>query len=70
MYLRTQTEEAIVDLEKVSSVVAEDGTIYLNIFSDGSMIAGKYKSQERAKEIVGEIYALLDVTSRYDMPVI
>ena len=70
MYLRTQSEEAIIDLEKISSIVAENGKVYLNLIYDGSFVAGTYKTQERAKEIVGEIFALLDVSSRYDMPIV
>ncbi len=70
MYLRTQTEEAIIDLDKITSIVAENGTVYLNLLYDGSFVAGTYKTHERAKEVVGEIFALLDVTSRYDMPIV
>lgn len=70
MYIRTQTEETIVDSEKLLSITAETGIVYLNLIYEGSIVAGSYKSQERAKEVVGEIYALLDVQSRYDMPIV
>lgn len=70
MYIRTQTEETIVDTEKILSITAETATVYLNLIYEGYVVAGTYRSQERAKEVVGEIYALMDVQSRYDMPIV
>ena len=70
MYLRTQNEEIVIDVEKCTSVVAEEGSVYFNVDNGTSFLGGTYKTQERAKEVIGEIYAVLDVTSRYDMPII
>lgn len=70
MYLRTQTEEAIIDIEKCTSVVIEENNVYVNLAYGGSFLCGTYKTKERAKEIVGEIFALLDVQTRYDMPIV
>ena len=70
MYLRTQNEEIVIDLEKCTSVVAEEGSVYFNIDNGTSFLGGTYRNQERAKEVIGEIYAVIDVTSRYDMPVV
>ena len=70
MYLRTQNEEIVIDVEKCTSIVAEQGSVYANVDNGTSFLCGSYKTQERAKEVVGEIYAVLDVTSRYDMPIV
>ena len=70
MYLRSQNEEIIIDVDKCTSIVAEEGNVYFNMENGTSFLGGTYKNQERAKEVIGEIYAILDVTSRYDMPIV
>ena len=70
VYLRTQNEEIVIDMTRCTSVVAENGDVYANVENGTSFLLGKYKSQERAKDVIGEIYAILDVTSRYDMPIV
>ena len=72
MVILTQDEASFYDLDKSSSIYAnEDGTVYLANYT-GEIIypIGKYKNEERAKEVVKEIFALYDVQSRYMMPVI
>lgn len=70
MYLRSQNEEIMIDVDKCTSIVAEEGNVYFNMENGTSFLGGTYKNQERAKEVIGEIYAILDVTSRYDMPIV
>ena len=70
MYLRTQNEEIVIDMTKCTSVVVEEESVYANVENGASFLLGTYKTQERAKEIIGEIYAVIDVTSRYDMPIV
>ena len=70
MYLRTQDDDAIVDLDKFTAIVAEDGKVFINMYDGNSLLAGEYKDQERAKEVLQEIYATLDVMSRYEMPIV
>ena len=70
MFLRTQNDDAIVDLDKFTAIVAEDGKVFIHLYDGNSLLAGEYKDQERAKEVLQEIYATLDVMSRYEMPVV
>ena len=60
----------MIDVDKCTSIVAEEGNVYFNMENGTSFLGGTYKNQERAKEVIGEIYAILDVTSRYDMPIV
>lgn len=57
-------------MDKSSSVVVEKNNVYVNIIDGNVFLAGEYSNHERAKEIVGEIYALFGVSSRYDMPIV
>ena len=57
-------------MDKSSSVVVEKNGVYVNVIDGGSFLAGEYKTHERAKEVVGEIYALFEVSTRYDMPLV
>lgn len=72
MVIIAQDEKSIYDLEKFSSATAkEDGTVYLlNYSGELAFPVGKYETEERASEIVGEIFALFDTQRRYVMPVI
>lgn len=45
------------------------GEVFIGGSSDAGFLIGKYKNEERAKEVVADIYANLDM-SRYDMPVV
>jgi hypothetical protein len=72
MVIRTQDESAIYDLSKMSSVYTnEDGIIYaLGYTGELAYPLGQYATQERAKEVVEEIYSLFEAQSRYDLPVV
>ena len=72
MIIRSQDETAIYDLDKAFSVYAsEDGDVLvLGYTGELAYNLGKYKTQERAKEIVEEIYAYCGSQSRYDMPIV
>lgn len=72
MIVRSQDSRAIYDLTKMNSVFAnEEGHVYaLNYTGELAYPLGKYDTEERAKEVVEEIYALFDSQSRYDLPII
>lgn len=70
MYLRAQNDDAIVDLDKFTAIVVEDGKVFVHLYDGNSLLIGEYKDQERAKEVLQEIYATLDVMSRYEMPIV
>lgn len=72
MVVRSQDERAIYDLDKLLSVFAnEEGIVYgLNYNGELAYTLGEYKTEDRALEIVEEIYALFDTQRRYDMPLI
>lgn len=72
MIIRSQDSCAIYDTEKMSSVyTTEEGIVYaLSYTGEISFPIGEYATQERAKEVIEEIYALCDVQSRFDMPVV
>ena len=72
MIIRTQDENAIYDFEKMSGVYTnEDGNVYaLGYTGELAFPLGTYATQERAREIIGDIYALVDSQSRFDMPIV
>ena len=72
MIIRSQDETAIYDLEKAFSIYAnEEGEIFvLGYTGELAYKLGQYKTQDRAKEVVEEIYAFYGVQNRYDMPLI
>lgn len=78
MIVRTQDETAIYDIEKMMCVYAvqsqdkKDEFIVYGLSYTGELAYpfGRYKTMERAKSIVEEIYALCTSQSRYDMPII
>ena len=70
MYVLTQDEKAIFDFNMYGFISAnEDGEIYMGGATDMGFLLGKYSSLERAKDIVADMFASLDM-SRYVMPVI
>lgn len=71
MYLRAQNNDAIVDTDKCTSIViADGGKIYTNLHDGNSLCIGSYSGQDRAEEVLEELFALLECTSKYDMPVV
>ena len=72
MIVRSQDSRAIYDLTKMNSVFAnEEGLVYaLSYTGELAYPLGKYDTEERAKEVVEEIYALFDSQSRYDLPIV
>ena len=71
MVLRSQDDKAIYDLTKMNCVFAnEKGIVYaLNYTGELAYPLGKYETEERAQEVVDEIYALFDTQSRYNLPI-
>lgn len=72
MIIISQDENATYDLGKAFAVNANsEGEVHLvNYSGELAFLLGSYKSEERAKEIVAEIFALFDLQSRYSMPII
>ena len=72
MVIRVQNETAIFDLDKMASVFSsEEGVVYATNYSGETAYAlGEYEDQDRATEIVEEIYSIFDTQRRYDMPVV
>lgn len=72
MIIRSQDECAIYDTEKMSSIYTDtDGKVYiLGYTGEITYPIGDYANQERAKEVIEEIYALIDSQTRFDMPVV
>lgn len=72
MIVLDQYENVFYDLDKMTSVFAtEEGEVHaLGYACDTAFILGKYKSHERAQEIVKEIFALYTAESRYTMPIV
>ena len=72
MIIRVQDESAIYDFEKSFCVYAtENGEVYLMGYTgERAYLLGTYKNEERAKEVIKEIFALCDCQSRYDMPIV
>ena len=71
MIVLTQYDEACINLEYFESIEAyEDGTVILTMNTSTEYQLGKYKNQDRAKEVVGEMFSLLGSSSRYNMPIV
>lgn len=76
MLIKSQDDSAIYDLDKVLSVYAVTNNDGLNIvyaLSYAGELAfplGEYKTLERAKDIVGEIFAVSNSQSLYEMPIV
>ena len=71
MYLLTQDESAIYDFDKYGFIATDaEGCVLMGGGSEVAYILGKYSSQERAKEVVSDIYAVGLEVSRYEMPVV
>ena len=72
MIIRSQDETAIYDLNKAFSIYAseEGDVLLLGYTGELAYSLGHYKTRDRAKEIVEEIYAVCGVQSRYDMPLV
>ena len=71
MFILSQNSDAIYDMDKISCVSAEDdGSVVFVNYNGETFEGGKYANGERAKEVVYELYTLLDAVSRYEMPVI
>lgn len=72
MIIRTQDESALYDTDKAFSIFSnEDGEVMaLGYTGELAYKLGEYETQDRAKEVVEEIYSFYDVQTRYDMPVI
>lgn len=70
MIIRTQDGDAIYDCSKAFSIVADkDGQVLcLGYTGELAYVLGRYNNQERAKEIVEEIFALIGSQEKYDMP--
>lgn len=77
MIVRTQDETAIYDLDKLVSVYAYDDkeenkakVLALSYASNVAYPLGVYRNMERAKEVVGEIFALSHSQHLYEMPIV
>lgn len=77
MIIKSQDDSAIYDIEKLMCVYAveneDEGTaiVYaLGYTGELSYPLGEYKNMERAKEVVGEIFALCHSQSLYEMPIV
>lgn len=72
MIIRTQNSLALFDLDKALSISAtETGEVVLISYAgEVAYCLGEYGTQERAKEVLEEIFAFIGVQDKYDMPVI
>ena len=70
MYILTQDSEAIYEITGYEYIaVTEDGKVVLGNIQY-TYALGQYKSLERAKEVVAEIFVMIGSVSKYEMPVI
>lgn len=79
MVIRTQDDSAIYDVDKLLSIYVqksddEEDTYYhvfgLSYAGEMAFDLGSYNNEERAKEVVGEIFALCNSSTLYEMPVV
>lgn len=71
MIILSQNNEAIYDTEKSVCIYAKDNIVYLmNYSGELAYILGEYKSDDRAKEIVEDIFVLQNCQDKYEMPMV
>lgn len=72
MIIRTQNSLDIFDLDKALSISAtEAGAVVLISYAGEALYyLGEYESQNRAKEVVEEIFSFIGIQEKYDMPVV
>ena len=72
MIVIAQDSSAIYDLEKCIGVCAEaDGGVFIIPYTgEEAFWLGSYNSQDRAKEVVEEIFVMIGSQGKYEMPVI
>lgn len=73
MYIIEQEKEVILNLDSVSTIATGNEmtskNIYANCCNGDVAIIGKYKSAERAKEVIKEIQqAILEDKKVFEMP--
>lgn len=70
MYLMTQNEQSIFDIDRIAFISCNtDGEVFIGgNGSEVGFVVGKYATLERAKEVVMDIFINLENT-RYEMPV-
>ena len=62
LWIRSQSRH---NLMKVNDIVAEDNQIVVYKESENSTIVGKYKTKERALEVLDEIQNILNLKDMY-----
>lgn len=75
MLILTQNEEAFFDTERFLGIIAEKtddghGAVFIDGYDGATFCLGEYKDLDRAREIVKEIFSIVDCMSRYSMPII
>lgn len=70
MYILTQNEMAVFDFDKYGFISSNsDGEVYIGGASDTGFLIGQYKTVERAKEVIMDIYINIGM-GRYEMPLV
>lgn len=71
MLILSQDNRAIYDTEKSISVTVKDNIVYLlNVSGELAYPLGEYRDEERAKEVVEQIFILEGCQEKYEMPVV
>lgn len=76
MLILYQNEAGFVDFDKLLGIEAEEveesghGLVIAYGYDNASIPVGEYKTLDRAKEIVKEIYAIEGCMSRYELPIV
>ena len=71
MYIRTQDEKTVFNFSYFVYISCNElGEVFIGIEGGKGLLLGKYKTVERAKEVLEDIYINLDISSRYDMPIV
>ena len=72
MIIRTQNGTAIFNCSLCSCIFTDkDGHVFLlGHTGELSYELGVYATEDRAKEVIEEIFALIGVQDKYDMPVV
>ena len=71
MIILDQDSCAIYDTDKFGQLCVQENKLYLITYTgEVAYPIGQYKTKERCSEIVREIFALMDCTNKYDMPIV
>lgn len=69
MIILSQDNTGIYDFDNFSCIYTKENIVYVTTYSgELAFILGEYKNEERAKEVVADIFVMMGSSDKYEMP--